>query len=44
MGNITSLSPDHLDDPHSVPELRIVLDLTKPVDSEVKQLLHWSLE
>ena len=44
MGNILSLSSDHLDDPHLTPELKIVLDLTKPVNSEVKQLMHWSLE
>lgn len=44
MGNISSLSSDHLDEPHSTPDLKIVLDLAKPVNSQVKQLMHWSLE
>ena len=44
MGNISNLSQEHLDDPHSLPELKIVLDLNRPVHTEVRQLLHWSLE
>jgi len=43
MGNILSLATDQLDDPHSTPELKITLDLDKPVYTEIKQLLHWSL-
>lgn len=44
MGNIPSLSAEHLDDPHAPPELKFVLEFNKPVDNEVKQLMHWSLE
>lgn len=43
MGNILSLSLDQVDDPHSAPELKITLDFEQPVDTEVKQLQHWSL-
>lgn len=43
MGNILSLSLDQMEDPHSTPELKITLNFDKPVHTEVKQLLHWSL-
>lgn len=43
MGNILSLSADQIDDPHTTPELKITLDFEKPVHTDIKQLLHWSL-
>lgn len=44
MGNILSFSPDQIDESQSSTQLRIVLDLNKPVHDELKQLLFWSLE
>lgn len=43
MGNILSYSPDQIDDTQNTTQLRIVLDLNKPVHEELKQLLFWSL-
>lgn len=43
MGNILSYSPDQIDDTQNTTQLRIVLDLNKPVHEELKQLLYWSL-
>lgn len=44
MGNILSFSPDQMDESQASTQLRILLELSKPVDEELKQLLFWSLE
>ena len=43
MGNILGMSPEQMEDPHSNPELKITLYLDRPVHTELRQLLHWSL-